>query len=555
MQTGVPQAPHSPTSSASDRANTAPGRAGLGAAVLSFSAITLLSRIGGLARDLLLVRVFDGASAVGSAFLAAFAVPNMFRRLFGEGALSAAFIPEYAQAVRADPARADRLGSLTLLALLLITGAITVIAEAALLALLLVAPGNPARALSLQLLMLMLPFMPLVCAAAILGGMLQVHGRFGPSASGPLILNAFIIATGVYALATGQIGGTRTAFVLGAATMASGLTQCLWFLRLLRPHVRWTRDFSGAGEAARRMLGRFVPVMIGMGTLQINAFLDTLLAAWPIWVGPTMLGIAYPMDEKSTSVLAFTQRLYQFPLGVFGIAVATAVFPLLSRHHDDAASFAAILRRGIRLSVFIGLPAALGLMLVRRDLVAALFSGRNGFDAADLERSAAVLLGFAPGVWAYSLNHVLTRAFYARGDTRTPMRVAIAMVVLNLALNLGLIWQLREAGLAWATTISATAQCAVLALLTRRLLGAPLLDSATAKSLVTTALAAAVMAGAVLAMQAMLPAPVSWATHTGALFAACLIGVAVYAVVAWRLGSAEVRWLLKTHEEPYDAQE
>ncbi len=525
------------------------GRVALGGAVRAFSGVTLLSRFGGLARDLLLVRVFGGASPVGSAFLAAFAVPNMFRRLFGEGALSAAFIPEYARAAKSDAEQAARLASLTVLALLLVTSAITVLAEGTLLLVLLITPGGPNRVLSLQLLMLMLPFMPLVCAAAILGGMLQVHGRFGPSASGPLILNAFIIGAGLFVLANGQVGGARTAYLIGAMTVASGLTQCLWFLRLLRPHARWTRVFTGAGDGARRMLRRFGPVLIGMGTLQINAFLDTLLAAWPLWVGPTILGFAYPMDEKSASVLGFTQRLYQFPLGVFGIAVATAVFPLLSRHHDEPEHFARILRRGLRLSFFIGLPAAVGLALVRDDLVATLFSGRNGFQQRDLLRSAAVLLGFAPGVWAYALNHVLTRAFYAKGDTRTPMLVAIAMMLLNLGLDLALMWRLREAGLAWATTISATAQCLVLAALSRRLLAEPLIDRGLALAAGRAVIAAAVMIAGVLLLQAMLPARTGWARHAGALLATCIMGISLYAAIAHRLGAQELRWLLNPREE------
>ncbi len=537
------------TSQEAEPPRSADARPGLGGAVRSLSLVTIASRFGGLARDLLLVRVFGGASPVGSAFLAAFAVPNMFRRLFGEGALSAAFIPEYARAVKTDPRLADRIASLTVLALLLATSVLTLAIELALLVILMLAPGGPNRVLSIQLIMLMLPFMPLVCAAAILGGMLQVHGRFGPSASGPLILNAFIIAAGLYAMLTGRVGGGRTAFLLGAVTVASGLTQCLWFLLLLRPYVRWTPIFEGAGEAAGRMLARFVPVLIGMGTLQINAFIDTLLAAWPLWVGPTLLGVAYPMDEASASVVAFTQRLYQFPLGVFGIAVATAVFPLLAHHHDSPEDFARILRRGLRLSLFIGLPASIGLALVRHDLVATLFSGGNGLQPPHLARSTAVLLGFAPGVWAYSLNHVFTRAFYARGDTRTPMRVAIAMVALNLALNLLLIWRLREAGLAWATSTSAAAQCGVLAVLSRRYLAGPLFDHDALWSIGRTVLACAAMTGAVVLMQSLLPPPTGWSSHAGSLIAACLLGAGVYVGIAFRLGSPELRWLTHPKDE------
>lgn len=526
----------------------------IGAAVRAFSGVTLLSRIAGLARDLMLARVFGGDSMVASAFLSAFAVPNTFRRLFGEGALSAAFIPEYAQACRDDPRRADRLASLTVAMILLATTGLTVVIELGLLAVLARTPGDPGRALLLRLLIVMMPFMPLICAAAILGGMLQVHGRFGPSAAGPILLNAFVIAAGVFSMSTGWAGGERAAYILGIATVASGLTQCAWFGMILRRHVRWTRVFTGAGAAVRRMLRRFGPVVLGLGTLQLNALLDTLWAAWPIAVGPTMLGIAYPMDERSAGILALTQRLYQFPLGVFGIAVATAVFPMLARHADDSEHFARILRRGLRLSLFIGVPAAAGLVLVRSDLVAVLFSGHGGFTPEGLERSAMVLLGFAPGVFAYSLNHVFTRAYYARGDTRTPMQVAIGSVVLNLALNLILIWPFGragcgEAGLAWATTISATVQCLVLARLSRRFAGGPIFDREMVRSLAVILASTAAMAGVVLLIAAMLPAGTGWRHHAGSLAAACVAGAGVYAAVAHRLRSHELRWLTHPRDD------
>ncbi|HEV7784009.1 MAG TPA: murein biosynthesis integral membrane protein MurJ, partial [Thermoanaerobaculia bacterium] len=448
----------------------------LSAAVRAVFSVTLLSRLGGLARDVILARVF-GDTWVNSAFQSAFAIPNMFRRLFGEGALSAAFIPEYTDAHLKDQHEADQLASLTVWWLGLITSAITVVLELILLLLLLILPQDPERALSLRLIMVMLPFMPLICIVAILGGILQVHGRFAASSTGPLVLNTFIIVTGLYAVITGHVQTQATAYLFGIATTLSGLTQAIWFARLLRPHVKWTRAFAQARPRARVMLKRFVPVMLGLGTLQLNAFLDMLIAMWPIWVGPTILGVPYPLDASSNGILASAQRLYQFPLGVFGIAVATAVFPLLARHALDPQRFADTLRRGIRLSLLLGVPASIGLMLVRDDLTAVLFGARitsagvpseTGFSPTGLARSAAVLLGYAPAVWVFSLNHVLIRAFYARGDTVTPMRVSMGLVVINFVCNVALIWPLHEAGLAWSSSFTAAVQLAVLATLLSR---------------------------------------------------------------------------------------
>jgi putative peptidoglycan lipid II flippase len=336
------------------------------------------------------------------------------------------------------------------------------------------------------------------------------------------------------------------AYLLGSVTVLSGFTQCAWFWVLLRPHVAWTRAYDAARPAGARMLRRFVPVLIGLGTLQINTFLDILMAMWPIWVGPTLLGQRYPMDDKSNSILSFTQRLYQFPLGVFGIAVATAVFPMLSRHADEPAHFTHTLRRGLRLSLFIGLPASLGLILVRDDLTAVLFGGKTGFGAPELARSAAVLAGFAPAVWAYSLNHVFTRAFYAKGDTRTPMSVAIAMVGLNLALNLALIWRFREAGLAWATAASASVQCAVLGLLCRRkLLSERLIDAESRRGAARIIAAATLMALAVVGLRLILPPPTRWSAHVLSLAILCSTGVGAYVAASLAFRTHELRWLLR----------
>lgn len=541
----VPQSPPPPPATAPPLAPPAPDHAKLSSAVRTVSGMTLLSRFGGLLREVLVVRIFRD-TPIGSAFAAGFAIPNMFRRLFGEGALAAAFIPEYTQTSKSDPALAARFASLTVAALFLLTTALTLLIEIGLLVALLVLPHNPDRALSFHFIMLMLPFMPLVCTAAILGGMLQVHGRFGPAAAGPLLLNGFIVAVALYFLVTGQVATARAGYVLGTATVASGFTQCLWFYRLLRPHVRLGRVYAGAGPALRRMLRKFVPVLIGMGTLQINTFLDMAISMWPMWVGPTVLGFAYPLDKQSTILLAAAQRLYQFPLGVFGIAVATAIFPLLSRHADEPGHFAQTLRRGMRLSFFIGLPASIGLIFVRHDATAILYGGRGGFALPDsMDRSAAALAGFAPAIWAYSLNHVFTRALFAKGDTRTPMRLAIVMVGFNLCLNMALIWPLREAGLAWATSTAAVVQCGVLAVVCRRLIGEPLLDREGWLGVARVAAAAGVMSAAVLGVLRVAPAADGWSGHLVRLAAACLTGGAGYAAAAGLLRCRELGWLLK----------
>lgn len=560
----------------------------LSRAVRAVAGVTLLSRLGGLVRDVILVRVF-GATDVNSAFQAAFAIPNMFRRLFGEGALSAAFIPEYTDATKppgktclkcgydlrgldagergdagaavvcpecatrwnpvVSTQEAGALASLTLKWLALVTTLLTVVAELVLFVLLLALPADPVREMSFKLVMVMLPFMPLICSVAILAGMLQVHGKFAASSTGPLVLNTFIIAVGAYFLFSGRHATETAAYVIGIATVFSGLTQALWFAKLLRPHVKWARtphDANLARPRAARMFKKFVPVVIGLGTLQLSALLDTCIAMWPIWVGPTMLGHAVTLDRASNGILAAAQRLYQFPLGVFGIAVATAAFPLLAHAAGDAPRFAATLRRGVRLSLFIALPATAGLLLVRTDLCTVLLSGGNrGFDPAAVARAAAVLAGYTAAIWAYSLNHVLTRAFYASKDTRTPMNVALVFAGINLATNLALIWPLKEAGLAWSTAACATLQSVTLTVLIRRRMHVLVFDRATLVASIRLVLVSAAMAACVGTLLWSWPAPTKWSAHLARLAGASVLGGCAYGALSAITRAPELGWLLR----------
>ncbi len=508
----------------------------------TLSGLTLISRVCGLVRDLITVRVFQD-TLVGSAFAAAFAIPNLFRRLLGEWALAAAFLPEYAREVEEDPARAGSLIAVTLYALLALTSLLTLVGEIALLAILILFEHDADRALSLRLVMVMLPFMPMVCLAAIMASALQVHGRFGPGAASPIILNALIIAAAALHFVGPSWDRVSSAYAIGVGALVAGVVQVAWCAAALRGRVRWRGALHEAHEPLRRVLGRFLPVAIGLGAIQLNALLDTIIAMWPTWVGPTMFGMETPLDASSNAVLSYTQRLYQFPLGVFGIAVATAAFPALSRLAGNREAFSRALQEAIRLSVFIAVPASVGLVLVREDLTRVLFGGASGFSDAGLERSSAVLLGYSVGVWAYSLNHVLVRAFYAQGDTRTPMRVALLAVALNLVLNLALIWPLGEAGLAWSTAAAQIVQVGILAVLLRRR-GERLRPS---KRLAFLLGASAAMGLAVLGVGWLLPTSTSWSSSLVRLLAMTTTGIAAYLVISIGGRSPELRTLLRRH--------
>jgi len=502
--------------------------------------VTLLSRIFGLARDLVTVRFF-GDSLVGSAFAAAFAIPNMFRRLLGEGALSAAFIPRYTRLTEESEDLARRYATLVVLGLTAVTMLLLLAGEAVALTLYL-RSADPEKRLSFGLIALLLPFMPMVCITAILGGMLQVRGRFLPMSASPILLSLCIMGGAALAWKL-DASPERGAVWIGLATLVAGVLQILWVLAELRSRTGWSAGFAPVREQARQTLRKFFPVLLGMGTLQLNTLMDTVIAMWPTWVGPTLLGRPVPMDEASNAIVGYTQRLYQFPLGVFGIAVATAAFPALARTAIDRTRFTETVAHAMRLSLFIGLPATVGLFVVRDDLVRVMFSGGGGgFSDEGLTRSAAVLAGYSIGVFAYSLNHVLSRSFYALDDTVTPMRVGLVMVAVNLACNLTLIWSLKEAGLAWATATSALLQTLALGLILRRRLerSVSIMPGALCITLLSLAMGALVWS----ALHFM-PAPASWGDHALRVGVAVVLGVGSYAGLAAALRMPEIRWLVR----------
>jgi len=251
------------------------------------------------------------------------------------------------------------------------------------------------------------------------------------------------------------------------------------------------------------------------------------------------------------AALGWAQRLYQFPLGVFGIAIATAIFPALSGAVADhpqtgktqpGEKFAATLRQGLRLTVFIGLPASVGLLVVREPLSRLIYE-RGDFSYDDARRVAAILLGYAPAIWAYSMTHVLTRAYHALKDARTPLRVSVGMVGVNLALNMLLVWPLGARGLATSTAVTAILQSMVLILLIRRRIDTPI-DAAVLKSWARTLTASAIMGTAIASPPLLLPQVVKDPTGSKIMLAALTVGgMAIFFAAAKLLRCEELAWL------------
>jgi len=543
------------------------------ASALLVGGLTFLSRLGGLLRDAVAARVF-GTGAEMTAFGLAFLIPNLFRKLFGEGALSAAFIPEYTKSLKADESRARAFARRVLTVSVLALLGITLLLEVVLVFLIeqgVGADSPESGDLVYRLSLVMVPYMPLVCMVALIGGVLQVHGRFGVTAAAPVLLNVIMVAATVaFAIRYPNLDngpldtGVRW---LAWSVIVAGLLQLgmSWFsysklMSTLRPPDLSAAASAESRERIRDMLRMLGPMVIGLGVVQANAFLDGVIAGYPSYVGPTIFGIPYPLDTASFSIVAiYTSRLYQFPLGVFGVAIATAIFPRLARHADNSEQLAATLREGVRFAFFITLPSAIGLMFVGIPLAAVVYEGSK-FSHEDTLRVANVLIGYAPSVIGFSLIGILGRAFFALGDTKTPMRLSVGMVIVDFVMNITFIWPMGEAGLSWSTSASALIQTVALFLLLRRHRIERIIDDATRRSCVSTLISAGIMTLSIVVLKWTLPTespewvgrfaevvhlPSAWFDQFCRLVAIVLTGAVTFGAAAHFQGQPELGWVLK----------
>ena len=479
------------------------------------SSLTLVSRILGVARDMACAGYF-GAGLVWDAFSFAVRIPSLVRKVFGEGALSAAFIPVFTEYLELrDRKDAWQLAGIVFTAVGALLLACLLLGES----IVLIIPRTVALSdrwrLALALTAVMLPYMVFICLTALAGGVLNSLRHFVAPAFSPIMLNAtWIIAVVVVAPAISDVPADR-AFVLAVGVLVAGLFQFL--LQLWPMHhrgFRWKLRLDVQNPGLRRIATTMAPIVLALAAVEVNVVLDGIIAislsAPEGKESFTLFGasLRYPMEIGANSVLYYGNRLMQFPLGVFGIALATAVFPTLSARaaRKDWDGFAEALTDGLAAVVFIGLPAGVGLMALARPAVE-LFFERGQFTAQSSARTAFVLSAYCTGMWAYCALHVLARAFYSLQDTRTPAKTAAAMVVLNLTLNLTLIWSFREAGLAFATAASAAVQSVVLYLILVRRVHLPARRRLLGTLLKTCAATAAMLGAAAGTLYLLPPAP------------------------------------------------
>lgn len=509
--------------------------------------LTFVSRVGGLARDACMSR-FVGLDGLTSGFFFAFLVPNLFRRLFGEGALSAALIPEQTRLESRDPAAARRLVAAVLSGVALGLLAILLLAE-----LVLAFVPSSSGEVGRSLLPITLMYMPLVCIAALGGAVLQVRGRFAVTAAIPVILNVCLIAAIMLAWwrSDGDSVDADQIHLLAWGVVVAGILQAGWTVaEVVRTNGRDATPIDARGRrrarlARRRVLHQALPMILGLGVLQLNTFLDGLIASWPVYVGPTILGMEYPLGEDSMATLSFASRLYEFPLGVFGIAIATAIFPQLAREVGERDRFLATVHRGLRLTLFLGIPASVGIVLVRREFTTVVLEGR-AFDLDAVRAVVAVLVPYSVALWSYSVNQLLVRVFYAKRQPMTAVRIAMLVVCVNLVLNLAFVFgtSLGVAGLAISTAICAVFQTVLLSRSLSKPVGRIWTVEVVGPSIRMIVLAS-VMSLAVYGVGTLLPPMTetsSWMTALIRLGSLTTVGAAVYLLGAGALRMPELGW-------------
>ncbi|HYN76255.1 MAG TPA: murein biosynthesis integral membrane protein MurJ [Lamprocystis sp. (in: g-proteobacteria)] len=419
----------------------------LAASIAKVGSNTFLSRLLGFVRDLVIARIF-GADAGTDAFFVAFKIPNFMRRLFAEGAFSMAFVPilnEYKQRHSQAQLKGfvdDMAGALG--ALLLVVTLLGILAAPLLV--LVFAPGFGAepgqRELATEMLRLTFPYILFISLTALAGGILNTYERFGVPAFTPVLLNLILIACALWLAPLME----RPIVALAWGVLIAGLAQLAFqvpFLRQLGLLPRPRLNLRDPG--VRRTVRLMGPALFGASVGQLNLLLNTILASFLV--------------SGSISWLYYSDRLLEFPMGVLGVALGTVILPKLSQRHaaEDPTAFSDTLDWGLRWLLLLGVPAAVGLLVLAGPIIATLFySAEPGaqFSAHDARMTAQSLMAFALGLVGFIGVKVLAPGYYARQQMRTPVRIAVIAMAANVGASLTLMGPLGHTGLALATTLS-----------------------------------------------------------------------------------------------------
>ncbi len=506
--------------------------AGLVRGLGQIGSATLVSRLLGFIRDMVVARVF-GAGLVTDAFFVAFRIPNLFRRLLAEGALSTAFVPVFSEYLATRPLEEFKR------MLRSVAGAfLLVLAATSLLGMLgarwivrIVAPGffdlAERAELAVSLTRLMFPYLFFVGAAALAMGVLHTHRRFFASALGPVALNLCMIAAALFLAPRFQVPITG----LAVGVLAGGLGQ---FLIQVPSLSRVGLLLPPSAELSHPVIGRIAsllgPSIFGLAAVQLSVFVNTLLASF--------------LPAGSVSYLYYADRVVEFPLGVFGISVATAALPAMSE--QSAKKNTQALREtfsfALRLSCFVAVPASVGLLILRVPITRLLFE-RGRFEPSDTAATAWALGFYALGLTAFSGVRIVTQTFYAMGDVKTPVRIGVLTVALNVGLALAFMGPLAHGGLALASSCSSTVNFLWLLWLLRKRLGF-LGGRRLLASLGRTGVASGLLAAWCLVWLWSWPESPAWMVEATRLGVTIGGGMVLFGAASMLLGAEEGRALL-----------
>lgn len=426
-------------------------------------AATMASRLLGVGREMVLAAVF-GASAQMDAFNVAFRVPNLLRDLFAEGAMSAAFVPTFTRTLTSGGKEAAwRLGNLVMNALILVTAALALLG-------ILFAPQitgafapefaeTPGKLeLTTDLTRIMLPFLTMLAVATAMMGMLNSLRRFFVPSLSPAMFNVASIFSALAIVPLMPSFGLEPIVGMAIGTLLGGLGQILLqWPALKREGFRYQPIINFRDPTVLEILRLMGPATLGLAAVQVNVFVNTVLATG---------------EAGAVSWLQYAFRLMYLPIGIFGVSIATASLPEISRQANakDLPAVRGSVSRGLRMMLMLNVPAMIGLIVLAEPIVAMIYE-RRMFSPTDTVNTAAALMFYAPGLLGYSAVKIASPTFYSLRDSRTPVIVSVLSVVANLAMNLALVRVLGYRGLALGTGIAAVLNAVVLLWLLRRRLG------------------------------------------------------------------------------------
>ena len=420
---------------------------------------TLMSRVLGMVRVILSAR-FMGDTVVAGAFDLAFSIPNLFRRLLGEGALSAAFIPIFKEKEKKEGESAMwRVANVVVSALVMVSAAIVLLVIAGLSLALLSDSLSEKMRLVLELVRVMFPYMLLICLTAIFMGILNSRGKFFLPALAPTLLNLILIPTLLFLAPRWGVQLSEQVFAIAFAVLVAGVVQAFYMVPAMRREgyrFKWIKP--GTDPILREIWNRMLPGLLGVAAFQINVFLTGIIAA--------------SIDLRINASYQYAVRLFELPQGVFGVSLAAFLLPTLSglAAEKKTDEFKGTLTQGLGYVIFINALMGGVLVILAEPMVRLLFE-RGKFDAESTLRASSALWWLGLALVPYSVNSILSRAFFALGDTRTPMRLSAICLLINLVAVIAVVKTYRQEGLAMANCATAVLNTFLLVYSLRRKIG------------------------------------------------------------------------------------